>query len=46
MSDRDLMFDGVLEWCTTCPDFRTTCKGTDHPVFCPRAGLGEADEDE
>ena len=39
-----LLFDGVLSWCEECPDFRKTCKGTDHPVFCPRVEMDELEE--
>lgn len=44
MTDETTLFDGVLNWCEECPDFRKTCRGTDHPAFCPRIEIGEADE--
>jgi hypothetical protein len=25
-----------LEWCFECDIWGKTCKGTDHPVFCPK----------
>lgn len=25
-----------LEWCFECDRWGKTCKGTDHPVFCPK----------
>ena len=25
-----------LEWCFECVRWGKTCKGTDHPVFCPK----------
>jgi len=47
MSDQELLFDGVLDWCLGCIDFRKTCRGVDHPALCPRIALdGEGGPDE
>jgi len=44
MTDETTLFDGVLSWCEEGPDFRKTCKGTDHPVLCPRVEMDEPEE--
>ena len=35
-SDNIYSAQDPLEWCFECDRWGKTCKGTDHPVFCPK----------